>query len=244
MAFFPTSTGSMFEGMNPFGARPSDALTGILTDKDKEKLKNQALLSGILGTGLTYLAQPKNQGIGIPAILAKSYLGGMTQSQSSYDTALKNKIDALTITKNTKDIEMSGMTDIQKLLRAKNALDTTSPTYTTDKQYIDAALNKATSEDSSFIKNYEYAKSKGYTGTPEDWQKLTIVTQQEYNDPFKKAEAERERQKNQYKFGTPPPPPPKFATMQDVSDTATATGKTTQQVINDLKTKGITVRTK
>ena len=53
-------------------------------------------------------------------------------------------------------------------------------------------------------------------------------------------------QESQYKYGTTTttPPPPPFATMQDVSDTAKATGKTTDQVIQDLKSKGITIRTK
>ncbi len=129
----------MFDGMNIFGARPSSALT----DAEQEKLKNQSLLSGLLGAGATYLAQPKNQNIGLGAILGKSYLGGMQQSQGTYDTALKSKIDALGITKTQKQIEMEGMTDPQKLLYAKNRLDSTSPTYTEDLAVINSALKKA-----------------------------------------------------------------------------------------------------
>jgi hypothetical protein len=52
-------------------------------------------------------------------------------------------------------------------------------------------------------------------------------------------------QEAQYRIGNTRPTvnAPKFATMQDVSDTARATGKTTNQVIQDLKSKGIQVRT-
>ena len=109
MALFDTGTGlsNLFQGMNIFGAKPSEALTGVLgTDQNAlEKLKNQSLLSGLLGAGATYLAQPKNQNIGLGAILGKSYLGGMQQSQGSYDAALKSKLDTATMAKNTKELE-------------------------------------------------------------------------------------------------------------------------------------------
>ena len=130
----------MFDGMNIFGARPS----GALTETEQAKLKNQALFSGLLGSGLTYLAQPKNQGYGSAfPYLAKSYLGGMTQSQNTYDTALKSKIDTLGIAKTQKQIEMEGMTDPQKLLYAKNNLIKTSPNYTGDLAVINKALEKS-----------------------------------------------------------------------------------------------------
>lgn len=93
------------------------------------------------------------------------------------------------------------------------------------------------------IKNYEYAVSKGYGGTFEDWAKALT--------PYQLAQlgidAEQLRLAQQeagYKFGAPQPPMPRTATMKDVSDTARATGKTTQQVIDDLKARGITVRSK
>jgi len=250
MALFDTGTGlsNLFQGMNIFGAKPSEALTGVLgTDQNAlEKLKNQSLLSGLLGAGATYLAQPKNQNIGLGAILGKSYLGGMQQSQGSYDAALKSKLDTATMAKNTKELEMLGMTDIQKLLRAKNELSVNSPTYINDLNTLNAAIEKSTKVDSAFIRNYDYAVQKGYTGTPEDWQKLNIITQQSYLEPFRKKEADIQLREADYKFGDTKPNlnPPKFATMQDVSDTAKATGKTTDQVIKDFKAKNIEVRTK
>jgi len=94
MAFFPTDTAGFFDGMNIFGAKMPTYLggaDGLLSTTEQEKLKNQALISGILGAGATYLAQPKNQGYGsaLP-YLAKSYLGGMTQSQGAYDQGTQN----------------------------------------------------------------------------------------------------------------------------------------------------------
>jgi len=239
MAFFDTNT-NPFAGLNIFGAKPSEALTGILSPVDQEKLKNQALAQGVLGGIATYLSTPKNLGAGSPLpYLGKAYLGGMQQSQGAFDTALKSKMDSLTMAKNMKELEMSGMTDVQKLLKAKNELNPNSQTYQGDLTALDAAINKLTNVDSTFIRNYEYAASKGYKGTPEDWQKLNIVTQQQYLDPYRAAEST-------YKYGDTGPTvnPPKFATMKDVSDTAKATGKTTEQVIQDLKARKIEVRTK
>jgi len=69
--------------------------------------------------------------------------------------------------------------------------------------------------------------------------KTNIVTQQSFLDPYRAAEST-------YKYGDTGPTvnPPKFATMKDVSDTAIATGKTTDQVIKDFKAKNIEVRTR
>ena len=91
MAFFPTNTGGLFEGMNIFGARQPTYLEGLLTPEELQKVQNQAMVQGLLGTAATYLAQPKNQGYGsaLP-YLGKAYLGGMQASQGAYDTATQN----------------------------------------------------------------------------------------------------------------------------------------------------------
>jgi hypothetical protein len=70
------------------------------------------------------------------------------------------------------------------------------------------------------------------------------TAQAQFNAPYKSAEQERQDIENAYKYGTPPSvaPAPKSATMQDVADTAKATGKTTSQVIQDLKSRGIKVQ--
>lgn len=100
------------------------------------------------------------------------------------------------------------------------------------------------SKDTAFIQNYEYAVSKGYQGSPADWQKLNIEAAAQYQAPYKTAEQERQEIETAYKYGAPPSavPAPKSATMKDVADTAKATGKTTSQVIQDLKSRGIKVQ--
>lgn len=75
-------------GINIFG---TPIPTGILAPEQEEKLRNQALVSGIIGTAANYLAQPKNLGAGsaLP-YLAKAYVGGMGSSQGTVNTALDN----------------------------------------------------------------------------------------------------------------------------------------------------------
>ena len=75
-------------GLNIFG---TPIPTGILDPQQEEKLRNQALISGVLGTAANYLAQPKNLGAGsaLP-YLAKAYVGGMGASQGTVDTTLNN----------------------------------------------------------------------------------------------------------------------------------------------------------
>lgn len=91
MAFFPTSTGGLFDGMNIFGTRQPEYLGGLLSPEELQKVQNQSLLQGVLGTAATYLAQPKNQGYGsVLPYLGKAYLGGMQASQGAYDTATQN----------------------------------------------------------------------------------------------------------------------------------------------------------
>lgn len=120
MALFDTGTGlsNLFSGMNIFGAKLPDYLTGLpaqgetpavpglLTQAQQEKLQNQALLSGILGAGATYLATPKNQGIGLPAIIGKSYLGGMQASQGAYNAATEAEMNKLKIQKELRDAQL------------------------------------------------------------------------------------------------------------------------------------------
>jgi hypothetical protein len=77
-----------FAGLNIFG---TPIPTGILDPAQEEKLRNQALISGGIGTIANYLATPKNLNAGsaLP-YLAKAYMGGMGSSQNTVDTALNN----------------------------------------------------------------------------------------------------------------------------------------------------------
>ena len=82
-------------GANIFGASSSntDALVknGLLQQTDVDKAENQSLVRGLLGAGIGYLAQPKNQGYGssIP-YLAKGFQQGMEQAQKPYTNLVTN----------------------------------------------------------------------------------------------------------------------------------------------------------
>lgn len=120
--------GNLFEGMNIFGARPSEALTGILTPEQQQKLRNQSIVQGLLGTAATYLATPKNLGVGsaLP-YLGKAYLGGMQQSQNVYDQALAGKIKQQELEQGARKLEMEGLTTPEKLARRIDILKKNNP---------------------------------------------------------------------------------------------------------------------
>jgi hypothetical protein len=117
-----------FSGTNVFGAKPSEALTGILTKEQQDKLRNQSLLQGLLGTAVTYLAQPKNQNYGsaLP-YLAKAYLGGMQSSQGAYDQALAGKIKQQELEQGARKLELEGLTTPEKLARRIEILKKNNP---------------------------------------------------------------------------------------------------------------------
>ena len=139
-----------FSGTNVFGAKPSEALTGILTKEQQDKLRNQSLLQGLLGTAVTYLAQPKNQNYGsaLP-YLAKAYLGGMQSSQGVYDTSLAGKIKQLELEQGAKKLELEGLTPLEKLMRRKEILERANPN---DPQV--AILNQAIAQESGALKGF------------------------------------------------------------------------------------------
>ena len=114
---------------NIFATQEPDYLKGLLGDK-YPALQNQSTKSGLINAALTYLTTPKNQNLGTANILARTYLGGMSGAQGVYDTKAKNLVDSLNIAKTSKQIEMEGMTELDKLIynRAKIAeVDPTSP---------------------------------------------------------------------------------------------------------------------
>jgi hypothetical protein len=127
--YAPVQSGlKMFEGMNIFGAKPSEALTGILTTDQQNKLKNQALLQGLIGTAATYLATPKNLNVGsaLP-YLGKAFLGGMQSSQGAYDQALAGKIKQQELEQGARKLEMEGLTTPEKLARRIEILKKSNP---------------------------------------------------------------------------------------------------------------------
>lgn len=74
---------------------------GMITADDLATAKQQSLVQGLLGAGLTYLAQPKNQMYGSAApYVAKSLLGGLEFAQKPYqklkeDVIMGEKFDAI-----------------------------------------------------------------------------------------------------------------------------------------------------
>ena len=139
-----------FSGMNVFGARPSEALTSILTKDQQDKLRNQALFQGLLGTAATYLATPKNLNVGsaLP-YLGKAFLGGMQSSQGAYDQALAGKVKQLELEQGAKKLELEGLTPLEKLMRRKEILERANPN---DPQV--AILNQAIAQESGALKGF------------------------------------------------------------------------------------------
>jgi len=132
---------------NVFMTQKPEYLQGLLGKDKYDQLQNQSNISGLLNSLVTYAALPKNQGYGsaIP-YLAKSYVAGSTGAQNVYDTKAKNVLDALTVAKTTKQIEMEGMTELDKLIynRGKLAeLDPQSP-------YLKAYDDKISKESGGF----------------------------------------------------------------------------------------------
>jgi hypothetical protein len=245
-----------------------DYYGGLLGEEATQKLQNRALTTGLINAALGYIAQPKNQryGSALP-YLGKALAGGYQAGQETIRSGLtdfENQQKIAEMQRKQKQQQalqgmLSGITDPNERLLAE--LNTEA--YVTNKlkprerkvekvgnQLVDVSgetpsvlfTGENQPNDTAFIKNYEYAVSKGYQGSPADWQKLTIETAQQYQQPFKAAEQERQDIETAYRYGKPPASSPKSATMQDVSDTARATGKTTAQVIQDLKARGITVQ--
>jgi hypothetical protein len=64
-------------------------------------------------------------------------------------------------------------------------------------------LRAVPKNDTGFIQNYEYAKSKGYTGSPADWQKLSIVAAQQFQEPYKQTEQQATQAATDYRYKRP-----------------------------------------
>jgi hypothetical protein len=55
----------------------------------------------------------------------------------------------------------------------------------------------------SFIESYEYAVRKGYKGKPEDWQKLSVVAAQQFQEPYKQTEQQATQAATDYRYKRP-----------------------------------------
>jgi hypothetical protein len=151
---------------NIFATQEPDYLKGLLGDK-YANLQNQSTKSGLINAALTYLTLPKNQNLGTANILARTYLGGMQGAQGVYDTKAKNLMDSLNVAKTSKQIEMEGMTDLDKLVynRAKLAqVDPNSPYLST----YDSAIAQKGGLYGGSVEGVSYnTLLKGNDGSPE-----------------------------------------------------------------------------
>jgi hypothetical protein len=181
MAFFDTFS-NPFEGMNIFGAKiptylsgtPAsegvDATKGLLTQPEIDKLKNQALFQGLLGTAATYLAQPKNQNYGsaLP-YLAKSFLGGMQGSQGAYDQATQNLI--------TK----GKLSEAQREAETAATIKDTQTSLMADERVKSNPVLKALVAKGQFDKVSEYLTPKSTFGTGLEGASLNILAKGSIN---------------------------------------------------------------
>jgi hypothetical protein len=228
-------------GINIFG---TPIPTGILDPQQEEKLRNQALVSGLIGTAANYLSTPKNLNVGsaLP-YLARAYVGGMGASQNTVDqalnTAFRNRMLAgrddnlRTIKQDRFEITQERQPDGSFKEIARSPLDASKDNK--QRQYTGNFENVAI----NMFPNIDPMDLN------EDQRKQVFNAVERLSAAGALANLPLREQEAQYRIGNTRPTvnAPKFATMQDVSDTARATGKTTNQVIQDLKSKGIQVRT-
>lgn len=162
---------------NIFLTQKPEYLQGLLGAEKYKQLENQSNISGLLNAFINYAAMPKNQGYGsaVP-YLAKSYLAGTAGAQGVYDTKAKNVVDALNVAKTTKQIEMEGMTDLDKLIYNRNRLAKEDPNSPYLSAY-DAAIGSKSGGYGSSVEGASYnillrgsgnsAEAKAFRATPQ-----------------------------------------------------------------------------
>ena len=184
--------GGFFKGMTPFG---SSIPEGILTSDQEEKLRNQALFQGLLGTAATYLATPKNLNAGsaLPYI-GKAVLGGMGASQDVIDRNLLaqyrkqlsttqddgfSKINPLDVTPESLEAYIKGGKKDPSVLRRATTVEKpqgpmiVSPGSTVyDPTSNEARYTAPKEKDTTDITNYNEARKEGYKGTFTDFLNL------------------------------------------------------------------------
>jgi hypothetical protein len=255
--------------LNIFG-QPPEYLSGLL-GVDPEKLRKQATTTGLINTALAFAAQPRNQQYGsVLPYAAKALMAGQQGAQGVYQGALqdfqtKQKIEEIKRQQQKQqrvDELIGGIKDPNQRMLAEintekfvesqfkqpespfakiNPKDFTEDSlklFAQTGRYEDLKPAEQTTE---AVRNYEYAKTRGYTGSFEDWAK-SLSPYQLAQLGMTKQQLDLAKQEAQYKYGFPQAQIPQTATMQDVADTAKATNKTEQQVINDMKARGITIQ--
>lgn len=111
-----------------FGLPQDNMLGGLLGNEQADRLRQQALTSGLINTAIGYLAQPKNQRFGSPIpYLARAAMAGQQGAQGVYTDALRNYQSQLEIADAKRKQEqqtrlqemLSGIKDPQERLLAE-----------------------------------------------------------------------------------------------------------------------------
>jgi hypothetical protein len=243
MAIFD-NIGGLLGNLGDYGFGVPSNTGGLISDAERDAINKRALVSGGLNALLTYAGTPKNLNAGSPIpYLARAGLAGFGASQNVVDqalnTALRNKIasgrddNIRTIKQDRFEITQERQPDGTYKEIARSPLDASKDNK--QRQYTgnfeNVAINMFPNIDPMDLD--ENQRKQVYDRVKELAAAGVIA-----NLPLREEEANY-----RFRSTTPKINTPKFATMQDVSDTAKATGKTTNQVIQDLKSKGIQVRT-
>ena len=155
-----SSVGGLLEGMTPFG---SSIPSGIFTPEQEDKLRNQALFQGLLGTAATYLATPKNLNAGSPLpYIGKAFLGGMGASQDVIDRALTSEY--------RKQLTANRGDNIRTIKQDRFEITQEKQPDGTYKEIARSPLDAPIQEkDTTDITNYNEARKGGYKGTFADF---------------------------------------------------------------------------
>lgn len=104
MAFYDDLLSGL-SGRNIFGVRPTAYPEGLLNEDPKlqaakiAQANKESVPLGLLGTVLGYAIQPRDQGIGLGGVAAKSYMTGMEFANKPYENLTKEALANLEINK-------------------------------------------------------------------------------------------------------------------------------------------------
>jgi len=104
MAFYDDLLSGL-SGRNIFGVRPTAYPEGLLNEDPKlqaakiAQANKESVPLGLLGTVLGYAIQPRDQGIGLGGVAAKSYMTGMEFANKPYENLTKEALANLEISK-------------------------------------------------------------------------------------------------------------------------------------------------
>lgn len=125
-----------------FGTPQSTMLGGLLGNEQMDKLRQQALTSGLINTAIGYLAQPKNQRFGsaLP-YLARAVVAGQQGAQGVYDDALRSwqiqqKVDEFNREKAARQQFETAAKDLYKTVPAQYQEMVTSGGYAPQQETI------------------------------------------------------------------------------------------------------------